>query len=103
MTDTFKTIKAKLVTLIMPYEFGEQVAIDLRALGVSGYTITKADGWGREGPRQSGIIDGANLRLEALVTAELANEMLHHIVARFDQDGVVAFMQDVEAIPHRHR
>ena len=50
---------------------------------MSGYTKTKADGWGAHGSRQFGIVDGANIRFETLVTAELGQKVLQTVAANF--------------------
>ena len=102
MTDSFETAKVKLVTILASFEFGEQIADELRALGVSGYTKTKADGWGLHGSRQFGIVDGANVRIDILVGAELAQKILRVMVANFADQAMVAFSHDVEAVPIHH-
>jgi hypothetical protein len=45
-----------------------RIASELRALGVSGYTKTEADGWGLHGSRQFGIVDGANVRMRGCLS-----------------------------------
>jgi hypothetical protein len=102
MSDGFETAKVKLVTIIASFQLGDRIASDLRALGVSGYTRSKADGWGRHGTREYGIIDSANVRIDSLVSSELALRILHAVVANFANQAVVAFAQDVEAVPSGH-
>jgi hypothetical protein len=99
MTDPLETAKLKLVTIIAPHGLGDHIGRELRALGVGGGTQTKADGWGDHGPRQFGLVDGANIRLDTLVSADLARKILACIVAKYSGDAVVAFMQDAEAVP----
>lgn len=89
----------KLVTIIAPYSLGDHVASDLQALGVGGFTKTNADGWGSHGTRHFGLVDGANVRFETLVSAELAREILERVLGECAHDAVVAFMQDVDAGP----
>jgi hypothetical protein len=69
---------------------------------VSGYTKAKADGWGVHGSRQFGFVDGANVRIDTLVTAELSHKILQTIAKNFAGQPVVAFSCDAEAIPSHH-
>jgi hypothetical protein len=99
MSEPFETAKVKLVTIIAPYSLGDHIAGDLKTMGVGGFTTMKADGWGSHGPRHFGLVDGANVRFETLVSAELAREILERVLRECAHDAVVAFMQDVEAGP----
>ena len=102
MTDSFEKAKVKLVTVVASFQFGDRICDDLKALGVSGYTRSKVDGWGVHGARKAGFIDGANVRLETLVGAELADKVLRMIATNFTGDAVVAFAVDAEAVPSSH-
>jgi hypothetical protein len=102
MSDNIEIAKLKLVTILGSFELGSRIASDLRALGVSGYTKTKADGWGVHGSRQFGIVDGANVRFETLVAAELAHKILQTVAANFAGQAVVAFSCAVDAVPSNH-
>ena len=102
MTDGIETAKLKLVTVIASFELGNRVTSELRELGVSGYTKTKADGWGVHGSRQWGFVDGANVRVDTLVTAELALKILRTVARSFAGQAVVAFSCDAEAVPGQH-
>ena len=102
MSDNIEIARLKLVTILASFELGSRIATDLRALGVSGYTKTKADGWGVHGSRQFGIVDGANVRFETLVNAELGQKILKTIAANFSGQAVVAFTCDVDAVPSHH-
>ena len=100
--EKLETAKLKLVTIIAPYGLGDIVAKELRALGVPGYTRTAADGWGRHGVRHAGIVENANVRVELLLNAQLAEDVLRRVVDGFGDDAVVAFVRDVEAVPRNH-
>lgn len=78
MAEAFEAVKVKLVTIIAPYELGERLASEVRGLGVRGYTVTKADGWGKDGARKFGFVDGANLRFETLVSPKVARAPSAH-------------------------
>jgi hypothetical protein len=102
MSDNFETAKLKLVTIIVSFEFGDRITAELREQGVSGYTITAANGWGRHGAREYGIIDSANVRIDSLVRPELARTILQKVAENFAGQALVAFSQDVEAVPNQH-
>jgi nitrogen regulatory protein PII len=102
MADPFETANMKLVTIIAPITQGDTILSDLRQLGVTGYTTTTVDGWGKHGSRQFGLNDEPNIRIDILVFAELAHAILQHVDARADEGGLVAFALDAAAVPRRH-
>jgi len=90
-------VPAKLVTIICGVELEERLQHDLKARGL-GYTVTHANGRGVHGPRTFGMVDGANIRTEILVTpAELPKVI--ELVKGYQGDAVTAYMQDVAAFP----
>ena len=101
MTDRFETVQLKLVT-IAPFGLADSIAKELRALGATGYTKAKADGWGVHGSREYGLVDSANIRFDVLADAEIARKILHGVPHKFAADAIVAFAHDVEAAPRRH-
>ena len=98
MVDGIETVKLKLVSVIGSFHLADGIASQLRALGVRGYTQSKADGWGAPGTRKSGFIDGANVRIDTLVDTALAGTILRTIVANY-AGQVVAYAVDAEAVP----
>jgi len=102
MTELIQTTNVKLVTIIGSFHFADRIASELLALGVSGYTKTRAEGMGVHGSRQFGIVDGANVRIETLVGRELAGSILQKIGKNFAGQAVVAFAVDAEAVPGSH-
>jgi len=101
MTDAIETTKVKLVSVIGSFHLADGIASQLRALGVSGYTRSKADGWGAHGTRRAGILDGANVRIDTLVDAALAQIILRTMAVQL-AGQVVAFAVDAEAVPNSH-
>ena len=97
-----KTEKVKLVTIITPFVLEERIAEELIQLGATGFSTSKLNGHGAHGPRKYGIIDGANIRIEVIVHAELAQEILSQLGTRYPKDALVAYSMDVEAIPPGH-
>ncbi len=102
MSKPVETAKAKLVVVVGPFELAEHVAKDFVTLGIKGYTTTRVDGSGAHGPRSYGPIDGANFRYETIVTPELAQKLLAHLVKEFADRAVTAYSLDVEAVPADH-
>ena len=52
--------------------------------------------------RQFGLNEEPNIRVETLVSAEVCRVILVSVDARAAEQGLVAFAQDVEAVPRRH-
>jgi nitrogen regulatory protein PII len=102
MADPFETASVRLVTIIAPVTLGDTILKDLQEVGVTGHTTAKVDGWGNHGTRQFGLNDEPNIRIDTLVSAELARTILERMDARSVLNGLVAFAQDVEAVPRRH-
>ncbi|HYP78243.1 MAG TPA: hypothetical protein VER12_19855 [Polyangiaceae bacterium] len=101
MTSDIQTAKVKLVSVIGSFHLAEGIVSRLRALGVSGYTRSSADGWGAHGTRESGFIDSANVRIDTLVQPALALTILRTIATEYE-GRVVAFAVDAEAVPIDH-
>jgi len=101
MTSDVETAKVKLVSVIGSFHLADGIVSQLRALGVSGYTRSSADGWGAHGTRESGFIDSANARIDTLVQPALARTILRTMAVHY-AGRVVAFAVDAEAVPSDH-
>jgi hypothetical protein len=66
---------------------------------VTGYTSATVDGRGLHGPRRSGLLDGANVRIEVLASPEQARRILEHVATEHSGEAVLAFVVNAEAIP----
>jgi hypothetical protein len=97
-----QTAKVKLVTIIASSELQERLVDDLRTLGARGYTISTASGGGLHGPRKRGMWDTGNVRIETLVTDDVAGRILSRVTSAYKGLSLVAFMHDVEAVPDDH-
>ena len=102
LADALETARVTLVTIIAPITLSEALLNDLRDIGVSGYTTSKVDGFGKHGTREFGLNDEPNVRIDTLVSAEIARTILGRMNARSAVDGLVAFAWEVEAVPRRH-
>jgi Nitrogen regulatory protein P-II len=100
MPQDLETAKIKLVTVIATAELEHRLMSDLRKAGATGYTISSVSaGGGSHGPRHRGMFDTGNLRIEMLVTPEVATKLLDCVVHGYAGLPIIAFSQDVEAVP----
>ncbi len=97
-----KTARVKVVTLIATVELRDRLQKDLEKLGAPGYTTASVDGRGRHGPRLRGLLDLANVRIEAVVLEPLARKILEHIDREYRDFEVLAFVYDAEGVPTDH-
>ena len=97
-----ETAEAKLVVIVLPYDESDRLARELKQLGVTGYTTMGVDGFGSQGTRRYGLTDGANVRVEIIVTASLRDRIFEHLTAEYADVAFVAYTHDVSAIPRRH-
>ncbi len=92
------TVRRKLVTVIASSELQDRLEQDLLRYGAHGYSVSKVDGRGRHGPRTRGIFDIGNVRIESLVTPEVADVLLEHLSKEAHIRRLVVFVQDVETL-----
>ena len=102
MAAAVETASVKLVTILGPITLGDTILAELRELGVTGYTTATAHGWGEHGARQFGLNEEPNIRIDTLVSAEMARAILASIDARAADNGIIAYALDAEAVPRRH-
>jgi hypothetical protein len=103
MSHALETAKIKLVTVIATSELEDRLMADLRKAGATGYTISGVSaGGGSHGPRHRGMFDTGNLRIEVLVSAEVAKKLLEVVVTHYANMSIIAFAQDVEAVPRKN-
>ncbi len=97
-----KTAKAKLVAIVFPFGTADRLVPELERLGVSGYTSWRVDGAGFEGTRRYGLVDGANVRLETVVTPQICDRILQYLLENYSDVALIAHAHDVQAIPREH-
>lgn len=94
-----QTTRLKLVTIIAERILEDRLVRGLRQLGVRGYTISgEVRG---EGTRGVLAIDweGQSIRLETLVSAELATTILAYLAEHYFADyAVIAYSVDAEVV-----
>jgi nitrogen regulatory protein P-II 2 len=87
-----------LLTIIAEALLKDRLIHDLRAAGAKGFTITDADGEGSR-QRRVGEILGANIRLETIVSDEVAGRLLHLLSTEyFDRYAVIAYTSIVHVV-----
>lgn len=90
--------RLRLVTIIGEAVLERRLLADLPRLGASGWSIGRVQGQGSRGVRSTGW-EGPNLRLEAVVSDEVAERILEHLAAEyFDHFALIAFVGDVDVV-----
>lgn len=93
-----KTVPLKLVVIVGEAVLRERLVAELKALGVSGCTVAEVSGWGNDGVRASEW-EGPSVRLETVVTPEVAEALLGVLTQRyFPAWSVVAWVSDVAVV-----
>ncbi|MGD0675583.1 MAG: transcriptional regulator [Polyangiaceae bacterium] len=94
-----ETAKVKLVTIVAGSELEPRLEAELKHHGAVGYTSTRVEGRGVHGVRKEGILDTGNVRIESLVSPEIAHKLLQRLAREYADWPFIAFAQDVEAVP----
>jgi len=88
----------KLVTIIAEAVLEDRLVRDVRRLGAKGFTRSAVHGEGSRG-RRVGDVEGANVRIECLVSAEVADRILSELAERyFENYAIVSFVKDVSVV-----
>jgi nitrogen regulatory protein PII len=91
--------KARLVTIVVSSEYADRLVATLGTLGAGGYTRMDVSGHGLHGPRKINTFDSGNVRLETIVRPDVADHILEHVASEYAGFEVIAFAQDVDAVP----
>ena len=93
-----QTTPLKLVTIIGEALLEDRLVQELRGLGATGYTVTRASGRGTRGVRASEW-EGQNVRIETLVGEDVADRVLSHLANHyFELYAVIAYVQTVDVV-----
>lgn len=93
------TSPSKLLTVVLPESAEGQLQLELKELGIVGYTATTSRGHGVHGDRPSRFY-GDNARIEILATQELIDRLLEVLERKFRPvNPLVAWVSDVLAYP----
>lgn len=92
------TVELSLLTIVAESLLRERLIGDLRRAGARGYTLTEAEGEGSR-HRRVGEILGANIKLETVVSAEVADRLLAVLAADyFPSYAVIAYVTPVSVV-----
>ena len=87
-----------LITIVAETALKARLAKDLKQLGVSGYTVTAANGEGSRN-RRAGDVDGGNIMIQCLGSRELSLSIMNHLESEyFDNYAGVAWVSVAEVI-----
>ena len=91
-------VQLKRVTIIAEALLEDRLIRDITGLGAKGFTITEARGRGSRGVRASEW-EGKNLKLESIVSSEVAVQILERLKAKyFEHYAVIAYLENVEVV-----
>lgn len=85
----------QLVTIVAERLLEERLLRELRDLGARGFTVSDARGEGTRGVRASEW-EGANVRIETVVSPEVAEALVTHVAEHYFQHfAVIVFSHEV--------
>ena len=88
-------VPLKLVTIVAESLLEKRLVEEVKRLGAKGYTITPARGEGSRGIR-SVYWEGQNIRLETIVSEEVALRILQRLQEEyFPHYAVIAYVENV--------
>lgn len=92
------TVALKLVTVITERLLRDRIVDELRKCGAKGFTVSDVSGEGSRGVRASEW-EGQNLRIESVVSPEVADRVVERIADDFFENyAVIVYLQDVEVV-----
>jgi nitrogen regulatory protein P-II 2 len=88
----------KLIVVVIEAALEQRLSRDVMAKGAKGFTITHANGLGPRNQR-AGDLEGGNIKLECVVTEEIANKILDLLSTNyFPHYACSAWMSDVQIL-----
>ncbi len=92
------TVEVKLLTIVAEAFLEARLVEAIKALGARGYSISEVRGEGSRGVRASEW-EGKNIKIETLVSHEIAEAILGHVAAGyFANYAVIAYVADVRTV-----
>ncbi|MEM8531670.1 MAG: transcriptional regulator [Chloroflexota bacterium] len=92
------TTSIKLVTIIAEGVLESRLLDEIKGLGARGYTVSEVRGRGTRGIT-AGFWEGHQIKIELLVNADVAEQVLQHLESHYFVDyAVIAYMQSVEVV-----
>lgn len=92
------TAERQIVTIVAEAVVEARLIDDVKRLGAHGYSVGHVRGEGRTSSHLQDL-NGPSVRLEAVVTAEVADAILAHLAAEyFDRYSVVAWVSPARVL-----
>lgn len=92
------TFPLKLITIIAEPVLEARITTELRTLGATGFTVVDGHGAGSRA-LHAAEIPGANVRIETIVVAVVAERIVEHIATQYFTDySVIAYVSDVAVV-----
>lgn len=93
-----QTVSMRLVTIVAESVVRDRLLREIESLGARGWTISDVGGRGSRG-RRVGDVEGANVKIETLVTEAVAAAILDRLAERyFENYAAVAYVETVEVV-----
>ena len=93
-----KTVSLRKVTIVAEAFLEERLLQEVREHGARGFTVGQVRGEGSRGVRASEW-EGRSVRIEALVSNEVADRILTHLAEHyFPHYAVIAWVEQVEVV-----
>jgi hypothetical protein len=92
-----RTTRLKLVTIVAEAVLEQRLIAEVRQSGATGCSVGEVRGEGSRGVRASDF-EGKNIRLETVVTADVADRILEGLADRWFQYAVIAWVADVDVV-----
>ena len=92
-----QTVPHRLVTIVAERVVRDRLLDAVHRLGATGHTISDVHGEGSRGV--AAARGGPSVKIEAVVTAEVADRIAEHVAERyFAHHSVIVYLQDVEVL-----
>jgi nitrogen regulatory protein PII len=90
---------AVLVVIIGETVLQDRIIKLLQNLGVTGYTISQAQGAGRHGSRKGDMVGyNTNIEIKTVVSQEMSESIFASLAEYQSNHALIAFRQNVEAL-----
>lgn len=98
MTSPISKVKSAVLVVIIGETVLQNRIIELlHTLGVTGYTVSQAQGAGRHGSRQSDLADyNTNIEIKTVVSLSISDEIFAGLVKYQADHALIAFRQKIE-------
>ena len=91
------TVPLKMVVIVAEPVLESRIVADLRQLGARGFSILEGRGAGTRNAHATD--EGENVRVETIVTADVADRIMAHVAAAyFEHYSFIAWVADVAVL-----